>query len=95
MTRTRRAAAQRIALAMAETPKRPAVKVELIATVALALCTVVAVTAVSIGIARAEVVALGRVADAASLATGLLVALLLVVMGGLTAVLAGNPEGQA
>jgi hypothetical protein len=78
---------------MADAHKRPAAKVELIATVALALSTVVAVTAVSIGIARADAY-VGVVTNAASLATALLIALLLVVMGGLTAIVAGDPEGQ-
>jgi hypothetical protein len=94
MTRTKRAAAQRAALVLAESRKRPAAIVELIATVALALSTVVAVTAVSIGIARADAF-IGAVINSASLATALLIALLLVVMGGLTAVMAGDPEGQA
>jgi hypothetical protein len=39
MTGTKRAAARRAALAMADAHKRPAAKVELIATVALALST--------------------------------------------------------
>jgi hypothetical protein len=79
---------------VAEPRKRPAAVVELIATVGLALSTVVAVTAVSIGIARAEVFTVGMASDSASLATGLLVALLLVSLGGLTAVMADHPEEQ-
>lgn len=92
MTGTKRAAAQRTAVTMVESRKRPAAKVELIATVALALSTVVAVTAVSIGIARADAY-VGAVTNSAALATALLIAILLVVMGGLTAVVAGDPEG--
>lgn len=39
---------------------RPAVLVELIATAALALCTLIAATAVSIGIARADLTGAAR-----------------------------------
>ena len=55
MTKSERALVQRRALETAESRRRPVALVELIATVALALSTVVAVTAVSIGIARADV----------------------------------------
>ncbi len=60
--------------------------VELIATVTLALSTVIAVTAVSIGIARAD--APGTDSDGTALAVALLIGLLLSGMGGLTAVMA-------
>ena len=47
-------------------PERGAARpVELFATLALALCTLVAATAVSIGIARANVIALGAFSDPA------------------------------
>ena len=73
------------------TPKhKPAASVELIATVALALLTLVAVTAVSIGIARADVFGARANADAAPFAIALFIALLLSAMGGLTALTAGN-----
>ena len=50
------------ALAAADARKRPIAPVELVATIALALSTVIAVTAVTIGIARAD----GRDADEAN-----------------------------
>lgn len=75
-----------------EARRQPAATVGLIATAALALSTVVAVTAVSIGIARADTFAIGMNADQPSLATAVLIASLLTaslltVMGGLTAVM--------
>lgn len=66
----------------------PAVVIELIATVALALSTLVAITAVSIGIARADVLGARADADAAPLAIALFIGLLLSGMGGLTALMA-------
>lgn len=62
--------------------------VELITTAALALSTAVAVTAVSIGMARADV--LGSVAngDSAPLAIATFIGLLFTGMGGLTALMA-------
>jgi len=73
-----------------ETPPkhRPAAVVELIATVALALSTLIAATAVSIEIARADVVGARAGADATPLAIALLVGLLVAGMGGLTAIMA-------
>ncbi len=76
----------------AEARRQPAAMVGLIATAALALSTIVAVTAVSIGIARADTFAMAVNADQASLAIALLIASLLTaslltVMGGLTAVM--------
>ena len=70
--------------------KRPVTCVELIATVALALSTLVAVTAVSIGIARADVFGARADADAAPFAIALFIGLLLSAMGGLTALMAGD-----
>ncbi len=67
-------------------PSNPPV-VQLIATVALALSTVIAITAVSLGIARADAPG-GADSDGATLAVALLVGLLLSGMGGLTAVMA-------
>jgi glycerol uptake facilitator-like aquaporin len=67
---------------------RPVTLVELIATVALALSTVVAATAVSIGIARAEALGARAETEVAPLAIALLIGLLLSAMGGLTAVMA-------
>jgi hypothetical protein len=72
---------------------RPVVMVELIATVALALSTLVMVTAVSIGIARADTIG---VADHASapVALALFIGLLLSGMGGLTALMAKGSERE-
>jgi hypothetical protein len=66
--------------------------VELIATAALALSTIIALTAVSIGIARAD--AFGGNADPATapLAIALLCGLLLSAMGGLTAIMADGRD---
>ena len=75
----------------ASAPKhRPVASVELVATLALALLTLVAVTAVSIGIARADVFGARADADAAPLAIALFIGLLLSAMGGLTALMAGD-----
>ncbi len=95
MTRSERALVQRRALETAESRRRPVALVELIATVALALSTVVAVAAVSIGIARADVFGIRTDADSASLAIALLIGLLLLAMGGLTALMADSPKGKA
>jgi len=70
---------------MAASSSRP---VELFATVALALSTLVAVTAVSIGIARADVLSTRVDSDAAPLAIALFMGLLFAAMGGLTAFMA-------
>jgi F0F1-type ATP synthase membrane subunit a len=74
---------------------RPVASVELITTAALALSTVVAVTAVSIGIARADVV--GSVAKGASapFAIAVFIGLLLSGMGGLTALMASDERGNS
>jgi glycerol uptake facilitator-like aquaporin len=94
MTRIGRAAARRCALETAELPTRPAALVELITTVLLALSTVVAATAVSIGIARADVFGIRADADTAPFAIALLIGLLLLAMGGLTAIMADGPKGK-
>jgi len=70
---------------MAASRSRP---VELFATLALALSTIIAVTAVSIGIARADALAARADTDAAPLAIALFMGLLFVAMGGLTAIMA-------
>jgi len=70
---------------------RPATRVELIAAVALALSTLVAVTAVSIGIARADVFGAHAHSDTAPFAIALFIGLLLAAMGGLTALMAAEP----
>jgi glycerol uptake facilitator-like aquaporin len=79
----------------ATAPRRPVALVELIATAALALSTVVAATAVSIGIARADVFGTRADGDTAPLAIALLIGLLLSVMGGFTAIMAERPKGKA
>ena len=68
--------------------------VELVTTVALALSTAVAVTAVSIGIARADVVDAVAKGDGAPFALALLIGLLLSGMGGLTAIMAADDTRQ-
>jgi hypothetical protein len=95
MIRTERAASDRCALETADARKGPAVTVALIATIALALSTVVAATAVSIGIARAEAVGIRADGDTAPLAIALLIGLLLSAMGGFTAIMAESPKGKA
>jgi glycerol uptake facilitator-like aquaporin len=92
MTRIERARLQRCALPTAEAQPRPATLVELITTAALALSTVVAATAVSIGIARADVFGFRTGGDPAPVAIGLLIGLLLLAMGGLTAIMASGPK---
>ena len=77
----------------ATAPKHRSVAVvELVTTAALALSTAVAVTAVSIGIARADV--LGEVAkgDGAPFAIALFIGLLFSAMGALTAIMAPAPR---
>jgi len=69
---------------------RPVACVELVATVALALSTLIAVTVVSIGIARADVFGARADADAAPFAIALFIGVLLSAMGGLTALMAGD-----
>jgi hypothetical protein len=66
--------------------------VELITTAALALSTAVAVTAVSIGIARADVIGTVAKGDSAPFAIALFIGLLLSAMGGFTALVATDPR---
>ena len=67
--------------------------VELITTAALALSTAIAVTAVSIGMARADVLGAVTSGDCTPLAIALFFGLLLSAMGGvLTAIVAGSPR---
>jgi hypothetical protein len=68
--------------------------VELITTAALALSTAVAVTAVSIGIARAEVIGSVAKGDGTPLAIAIFIGLLLSGMGGLTALMANDDRGK-
>jgi F0F1-type ATP synthase membrane subunit a len=79
----------------APAPKhRPVASVELIATLALALLTLIAVTTVSVGIARADVFGVHADTDAAPYAIALFIGLLLSAMGGLTALMAAEPARQ-
>jgi|SRR5215510_259649 len=66
--------------------------VELIITAALVLSTVVAVTAVSIGFARAEVAGAVPKGDGVPFAIALGVALLLTAMSAVTAISAATPR---
>jgi hypothetical protein len=70
--------------------QRSVARVELITTAALAVSTAVAVTAVSIGIARAD--AIGATAHGAGtrVAVALFLGVLLSGMGGLTAIMANG-----
>jgi hypothetical protein len=74
-------------------PKRRSIAaVELLATAALALSTAVAVTAVSIGIARADVLGVMTHGDATPFAIALSFVLLLSAMGVVTAIIALGPR---
>jgi hypothetical protein len=94
MARSERAPARSSALEAAATRKRPVAWVEWITTVSLALSTVVAATAVSIGMARADVFSLRADGDVPPLAIALLIGLLMLAMGGLTAIMASGPKGK-
>jgi glycerol uptake facilitator-like aquaporin len=72
-------------------PRRIAL-VELVATAGLALSTAIAVTAVSIGIARADVLGTVAKGDSAPFAIALFIGLLFAAMGGLTAIVVANPR---
>ena len=75
------------------TPRqRPIALAELIITAALVLSTVVAVTAVSIGFARAEVAGAVPKGDGLAFAIALSIALLLTAMSGATAIAAAAPR---
>ena len=71
---------------------RPIALVELIITAALVLSTVVVVTAVSIGFARAEVAGAIPKGDGIPFAIALSIALLLTAMGAVTAISAALPR---
>jgi len=95
MTKREGATSRCCALDQAQPLERPIASVELITSVALALSTMVAATAVSIGIARAEVFALRADGDSSSLAIGLMIGFLLLGMGGLAALMADGPKERA
>jgi hypothetical protein len=71
---------------------RPVSFIELVALVALALSTLIAVTVVSIGIARADVFNAHASRDVAPFAIALFIGFLLSAMGGLTALMAREPR---
>ena len=87
---SRRGAFEQASVHTSATKHRSIAFVELMTTAALALSTAVAVTAVSIGIARADVVGAVANGDGAPLAIALFIGLLLSGMGGLTAVMAAD-----
>jgi len=72
--------------------QRPIALVELIITAALVLSTVVAVTAVSIGFARAEIAGAVPKGDGLPFAIALGIVLLLTAMSGATAIAAAAPR---
>jgi hypothetical protein len=72
--------------------QRPIALIELIITAALVLSTVVAVTAVSIGFARAEVAGAVAKGNGLPFAIALSIALLLTAMSGVTAIAAVAPR---
>jgi len=71
--------------------QRPIALVELIITAALALSTAVAATAVSIGMARADVIAVVGRGDGLPFSIGLCIGLLLAATAGLAASAAAIP----
>jgi hypothetical protein len=89
----RRRLIARVEVRQPSAPKRRSIAaVELLTTAALALSTAVAVTAVSIGIARAEVLGVMTQGDATPFAIALSFVLLLSAMGVLTAIIALGPR---
>ena len=68
------------------------VGVELIATMALVVCLIIAVTAVSIGMARAQALATIDRHDHTPFAVALLFGAMMAGMGGLTAMVAGDRQ---
>ena len=68
------------------------VGVELIATMALVVCLIIAVTAVSIGMARAQALATIDRHDHTPFAVALFFGALMAGMGGLTAIAAGDRQ---
>ncbi len=74
--------------------RRSALLAELVASLALVLSILVSATAVGMGIAHAEVLQ-GAIDETARLAVAMLVSLLLVGMGGLTALMStGRDEAR-
>ncbi len=89
----RRRLIARVEVRQPSAPKRRSVAaVELLTTAALALSTAVAVTAVSIGIARADMLGVVTQGDATPFAIALSFVLLLSAMGVLTAIIALGPR---
>jgi len=72
--------------------RRSIASIELITTAALALSTAVAVTAVSIGIARAEVIGTVTKGDSASFAIALFIGLMLSAISAASAIVAVGPH---
>jgi hypothetical protein len=72
--------------------RRRILGVELIATAALAVCLIIAVTAVSIGMARAQPLANIDRHDRTPFAVALFFGALMAGMGGLTAIAAGGRQ---
>ncbi len=68
------------------------VGVELIATMALVVCLIIAATAVSIGMARAQAFATVNRHDHAPFAVALFFGAVMAGMGGLTAMVAGDRQ---
>ena len=79
----------------AEPKHRSIAPVELLTTAALALSTAVAVTAVSIGMARADVIGSVGNGDSAPLAIAVFIGLLFSGMGGLTALMARRGSARS
>jgi hypothetical protein len=89
----RRRLIARVEVRQPSAPKRRSIAaVELLTTAALALSTAVALTAVSIGIARADVLGVVTHGDATPFAIALSFVLLLSAMGALTAIIALGPR---
>jgi len=89
----RRRLIARVEVRQPSAPKRRSIAaVELLTTAALALSTAVAVTAVSIGIARADVLGVMTHGDATPFAIALSFVLLLSAMGVVTAIIALGPR---
>ena len=72
--------------------RRTAVLAELVATIGLALCVLVAATVVSIGVARADVATNVIDNEGGLFAIALLLGLLFIGMGGLTALSLPHPR---
>jgi hypothetical protein len=89
----RRRLIARVEVRQPSAPKRRSIAaVELLTTAALALSTAVAVTAVSIGIARADMLGVVTQGDATPFAIALSFVLLLSAMGVVTAIIALGPR---